>query len=341
MTDHLIDQVEKWAREKIASAQNTSELEELRVALLGKKGKVSSLMLQLKDLSSEERPLFGAKVNRLKELCVGLLENSMDQLHSKEQAERFELEKVDVTLPSRPLFQGKAHPITAFIHKVLSIMEGLGFAPCRSTEVDTSYYNYEGLNFPEDHPARDMQDTFYLDSERLLRSHTTTLWQHVFPITKPPIRITTAGKVFRNETVSARSHVLFHQVEALYVDEGVTFKDLLGTMKLFFTQLFDREVELRFRPSYFPFVEPGVEVDVRCVMCEGKGCALCKKTGWLEVCGGGMVHPHCLQEGGIDPERYTGFAWGMGVERTLMLKSKIDDIRLFWENDDRFLSQNL
>ena len=336
---HQIDEIEAWARSQITHALSTAQLEEIRLYLMGKKGKVASLMVHLRELSSEDKPLFGARVNTLKELCESLLDQAKATLTKGEQTARFEKERLDITLPGRALHTGQAHPITQFINRALSIMEELGFASQRSPELDTSYYNYEGLNFPENHPARDMQDTFYIDSERLLRSHTTTIWQHLFAVATPPIRVTNAGKVFRNETVSARSHVIFHQLDVLYVDENVTFRDLLGTMQLFYSKLFGRQLDIRWRPSYFPFVEPGIEVDVHCVLCDGKGCTLCKKTGWLEVCGGGMVHPNCLKEGGLDPERYSGFAWGMGIERTLMLCSKVDDIRLFWENDQRFLSQ--
>lgn len=335
----MFDTLGKEALAQIAEARTLASLEQVRIDLIGKKGSVTSLMIKMRELPPEEKPSFGAKVNLLKELCEKAIADKKAFLESEEMNRRLASEGIDVTVPGRKLSLGSKHPISHFIDEALDILISLGFAPQVSDEVESSYYNYEGLNFEKDHPARDMQDTFYLDSQMLLRSHNTTIWQHLFVKEKPPIRVANFGKCFRNETVSARSHVHFHQIDILYVDRNVSFADLLGTMKLFFTKLFHQEVELRLRPSYFPFVEPGVEVDVRCLFCKGCGCQLCKKTGWLEICGAGLVHPNCLKEGGIDPEVYSGFAWGMGVERTLMLRYGIDDIRLFWNNDKRFLEQ--
>ena len=206
-------------------------------------------------------------------------------------------------------------------------------------EIETEYYNYGGLNYPLDHPARDMQDTFYIDKNTLLRSHTTTIQQHIMENTAAPIRVISPGKCYRNETITARSHVFFHQLDALYIEKNVTFADLLATKEEFYTKLFNKKIELRVRPSYFPFVEPGMEIDIHCTACLGKGCSLCKQTGWLEVCGAGMVHPNVLKEGGVDPEKYSGYAWGLGIERLFMLRHGISDIRYFTENDMRFLAQ--
>jgi phenylalanyl-tRNA synthetase alpha chain len=215
----------------------------------------------------------------------------------------------------------------------------MGFSVQLGPDIDSDYYNFEGLNFPPEHPARDMQDTFYLTPQMLLRTQTTNIQLRTMESQKPPIRIIAPGKVYRNETITARSHVFFHQVDALYIDKGVTFADLLATLHEFLSRLFHQEVETRFRPSYFPFVEPGMEVDVRCLSCGGTGCMLCKYSGWLEVAGAGMVHPEVLKNGGIDPEVYSGYAWGMGVERIILLRHGVRDIRLFTENDMRFLEQ--
>ncbi len=217
----------------------------------------------------------------------------------------------------------------------------MGFSVQYGPDIDSDYYNYEGLNFPPDHPARDMQDTFYITKEMLLRSHTSNTQLRVMENHKPPIRIIAPGTVYRNETISSRSHVFFHQVEGLYIDKNVSFADLFATMDEFWSKLFHTKVKTRFRPSYFPFVEPGLEVDVACTSCNGKGCRLCKQSGWLEICGAGMVHPEVLKNGGIDPEEYSGYAWGMGIERLAMLRYGIKDIRMFTENDMRFLDSVL
>ena len=225
------------------------------------------------------------------------------------------------------------------LDEVIEILVGMGFSVQESPEIESEYYNYGGLNYPPDHPARDMQDTFYITPDILLRSHTTSIQQHMMENASPPIRILSPGKCYRNETITARSHVFFHQVDVLYIDKDVTFSDLLATKEEFYTKIFKQKIELRVRPSYFPFVEPGMEVDIKCSACAGSGCALCKHTGWLEVAGAGMVHPNVLKAGGIDPEVYSGYAWGGGIERLFMLRHGISDIRLFTENDVRFLSQ--
>jgi phenylalanyl-tRNA synthetase alpha chain len=234
---------------------------------------------------------------------------------------------------------GRKHPLTTLLDEIIEILSGMGFSVQYGPDMDSDWYNYEGLNFPPDHPAREMQDTFYIDTKMLLRSHTSNTQLRVMEKTKPPIRIIAPGTVYRNENISARSHVFFHQVEGLYVDKNVSFADLFATMEEFWCKVLRRKVETRFRPSYFPFVEPGLEIDIRCTHCEGKGCRLCKESGWLEVCGAGMVHPEVLKNGGIDPEIYSGYAWGMGIERLALLRYDINDIRLFAENDFRFLSQ--
>jgi phenylalanyl-tRNA synthetase alpha chain len=253
--------------------------------------------------------------------------------------EQIDQEKIDISLPGRLPLLGRAHPISQTIDEMLDILISMGFSVYHSPEVESDYYNYGGLNYPEDHPARDMQDTYYLDEKTVLRSHTTSFQQRVMEAYDLPIRMACPGKCYRNEEISTRSHVLFHQIDVMYIDQGVTFGDLLSTLEEFYTKLFKEEVEIRVRASYFPFVEPGMEVDVRCTICKGTGCRVCKQSGWLEMCGAGMIHPEVLKAGGIDPDKYSGFAWGGGVERLFLMLRGVSDIRLFLENDMRFLEQ--
>lgn len=325
--------------DQLISTKTTQDLDALRIKFLGKKGAVQDLMKTLKDASQEERPVLGKQVNELKEEITAAIDAMQAKLTQLEEANQLENEKIDISLPGRRDFLGGKHPITREIDLVISIAAEMGFSVQYGPDIDTEYYNFEALNFPPDHPARDMQDTFYISPEVLLRTHTSNVQVRVMESHQPPIRIIAPGKAYRNETITARSHVFFHQHEGLYIAKGVTFADLMATMRTFLSKIFKQEVETRFRPSYFPFVEPGMEIDVRCLSCQGHGCALCKHTGWLEVAGAGMVHPEVLKNGGIDPEVYTGYAWGMGVERTVLLKYGIKDIRLFVENDLRFLNQ--
>lgn len=324
---------------ELASVDSNKTLEQLKVKYLGKKGPVQDLMVSLRNCTPEERPLMGKLINDLKDELSKVCEEAFLAFEQVEQRARIEKEKLDITLPGRRRFHGKKHPIYLLRDEMISILSGMGFSVQYSPDVDSDYYNYEGLNFPPDHPARDMQDTFYLAPDQLLRSHTSNTQLRVMESHKPPLRIIAPGTVYRNETISARSHVFFHQIEGLYVAENVSFTDLFATMEEFWSKLFQRKVEARFRPSYFPFVEPGVEVDIKCTACNGDGCRLCKHTGWLEVAGAGMVHPEVLKNGGIDPEKYSGYAWGMGLERLAMLFYGVRDIRQFAENDLRFLSQ--
>lgn len=323
----------------MARAAATADIEALKVKYLGKKGPVQNLMKSLKDVSPEQRPSFGKEINDLKEEISQKIEEQEKQLLAKEEDQQLAREKIDITLPGRQRPIGRKHIVTQALDTIIDILVGMGFSVQYGPDIDTDYYNFEALNFPADHPARDMQDTFYITPQVLLRTHTSNVQVRVMEGHQPPIRIITPGKAFRNETITARSHVFFHQVEGLYIEKGVTFADLLATMKEFFQKLFQCEVETRYRPSYFPFVEPGMEIDIGCLSCGGKGCQLCKYSGWLEVAGAGMVHPEVLKNGGIDPEIYTGYAWGMGVERMVLLKHGVKDIRLFTENDLRFLDQ--
>ncbi len=326
-------------QEEMQSVASSKSLEQIKVKYLGKKGPVQSLMMDLKDCLPQERPLVGKMINDLKEEIASHIECSYVTITLVEQNQQIAGEKLDVTLPGRRQLLGGAHPISQMIEEVLDILIHMGFSVQTSPEIESDYYNYGGLNYPEDHPARDMQDTFYLGKDLLLRSHTTAIQQRLMEQHNPPIRAVSYGKCYRNETITARSHVLFHQVDGFYVDKGVTFADLLATQKELYSKIFNKNIELRVRPSYFPFVEPGLEIDIMCTVCDGKGCKLCKTTGWLEVAGAGMVHPEVLKQGGLDPEVYSGFAWGGGIERLFMLRHGISDIRLFTENDMRFLHQ--
>lgn len=325
--------------EELKKVSSTQDLESIKVKYLGKKGPIQQLMQLLRDVPTEQRPEAGKQINILKEEISVEIEKANQQLIAKEESEQIANEQIDITLPGRRDFLGRKHIITQVMDEMIDILISLGFSVQYGPDIDTDYYNFEALNFGPDHPARDMQDTFYISEKVLLRTHTSNVQVRVMEASKPPIRIIAPGKVYRNETITARSHVFFHQVEGIYIDKGISFSDLLSTLELFLSRLFKQEVEIRFRPSYFPFVEPGVEVDLRCLTCKGAGCHLCKQTGWLEIAGAGMVHPEVLKNGDIDPEVYSGFAWGMGVERIVLLKHAVKDIRLFTENDLRFLSQ--
>lgn len=314
---------------ELKSIESTKEIENLKVLYLGKKGPVQALMRNLKDATNEERPLFGKLINDLKQELSAHLENTHSRLFREEQNRRLESERIDITLPGKKSFLGRKHPITLMLEKAIDILSQMGFSVALGPDIDTDFYNFGALNFPEDHPARDMQDTFYLSDVLLLRTHTSNVQVRIMETMKPPIRIIAPGKCFRNETISCRSHVFFHQIEGFYIDENVSFPDLMTTMEEFWKRLLGSEIELRFRPSYFPFVEPGLEVDLR----------LKNSTKWLEVAGAGMIHPEVLKSGGIDAEKYTGYAWGLGIERLAMIEYGVKDIRMFSENDVRFLNQ--
>lgn len=336
---HNVEFLRKEFIQELSKANSSGDLELLRVKYLGKKGPIQDLMKILKDADPEQRKHLGKEINDLKEEITQTLANAHEKMESLELESQLVNEKIDVTLPGRRRYCGRKHPITEAMDEIIDILSGMGFSVQYGPDIDTDYYNFEALNFSPDHPARDMQDTFYITPNVLLRTHTSNIQARVMEQQKPPIRIIAPGKAYRNETITARSHVFFHQVEGIYIDKGVTFADLLATLQDLYRKLFRADVQLRYRPSYFPFVEPGMEVDISCLSCDGHGCSLCKHTGWLEVCGAGMIHPEVLKNGDIDPEVYTGYAWGMGVERTLLLKRGVKDIRLFTENDLRFLQQ--
>lgn len=334
-----ITDLKKDFEKKIKEVISTQEIISLKEFFLGKKGPISELMKKLRDVPPQEKPQWGQSINVLKQNISETIQKKYDNLKEIERTHQLEQESLDVSLPGKHQWIGRKHPISSMIEKTVHVLEKMGFSVSVTNEIESEYYNYGGLNYPDDHPARDMQDTYYLDHETLLRSHTTTFQQRIMETHKPPLRFCSVGKCYRNETISSRSHVLFHQVDVMYIDKGVTMTDLLSTLEEFYSLLFEQEAKLRIRSSYFPFVEPGIEVDVSCMLCKGDGCRICKETGWLEMCGAGLVHPEVLKEGGIDPEEYSGFAWGGGIERTYLMMHGVKDIRLFLENDMRFLQQ--
>jgi len=327
------------AQRDLNQSSSAHEVEAIRVKYLGKKGRVQALMPLLKESSPDQRPHLGQRINGLKSSLEESFNSARDQFAHEELNKRLISETLDVTLPGRSRFLGRQHVILKMLDEAIEILSGMGFSVQYGPDIESDYYNFEALNFPKDHPARDMHDTFYITGDLLLRTHTSNTQVRVMEACRPPIRMIAPGKCYRNEDVSARSHVLFHQIEGLYIDKEVTFGDLLAILQEFFVKLLHQEIKMRFRPSYFPFVEPGMEVDIHCIVCRGQGCSVCKQTGWLEVAGAGMVHPEVMKSGGIDPEEYLGYAWGFGIERLAMLRYGITDIRLFLENDLRFLQQ--
>jgi phenylalanyl-tRNA synthetase alpha chain len=331
-----IEQIRKEALQEIKGANETGSLDQVRIKYLGRKGSITSLLKGLKDFSEEERPALGQLSNRLKGELELALAGRMKELEAGLREKR---EFFDYTLPGRGGWQGKHHPLTQVNDRIIEIFYGMGFEIARGPDVESDYYNFSSLNFPPDHPARDMQDTFYIRDDLLLRTHTSPVQVRVFEKRKPPVKIIAPGRCYRNEAINARSFCTFHQVEGFYVDTDVTFADLKGVLTAFVWELFGKDVSLRFRASFFPFTEPSAEVDISCVICGGKGCGVCKHKGWLEILGAGMIDPEVFKAVGYDPEIYSGYAFGLGIERVAMLKYRINDIRLFYENDLRFLRQ--
>jgi phenylalanyl-tRNA synthetase alpha chain len=321
---------------------NESDLDNFRIDFVGRKGRLASLFDQLKNVPSEERRDVGQTLNGLKNLA---------ETKFAEAQENFSNTQADVKLPddltiSDPISQGSLHPLTMVRARILEIFNRMGFSVSDGPEIETDFYNFTALNFPANHPAREMQDTFFIEKgageiqdDVLLRTHTSNVQIRLMQHQKPPIRSVMPGRVFRNEAISARAHCLFHQVEGLYVDENVSFKDLKDTLYHFAKEMFGKDTKVRFRPSYFPFTEPSAEMDITCLLCKGEGCNVCKQAGWVEIAGAGMVDPNVLENVGIDSTKYNGFAFGMGIERITMLKYQIKDLRLFTENDVRFLKQ--
>lgn len=332
------------AKADLEKVQSIADIEDFKLKYLSRKGELNSIKKNLKDLSVEDKRVVGAFANEVANNLESAVKEKYDLFYKKELDEKLKKEKIDVTLAGKFIENGHVHPITETINEITGIFHTLGFsvAPDKnSPEVETEYYHFDGLNFPKDHPARDMQDTFYTNiaPHVILRGQTSGAQVRVMEDMKPPIRIVAPGRVYRNENINSRKNNFFHQIEGLYVDKNVSFSDLKGVLNEFLRLYFGASRPTRFRSSFFPFTEPSVEIDVQCIMCQGKGCKTCSGTGWLEILGAGMVDVNVLKGVGIDPEVYSGFAFGMGVERLAMLKYAIDDIRLFFNNDERFLKQ--
>ncbi len=337
--ENLLEKISAY-REEIAGVQpdSAAALEAFRIRFLGTKGIVKGLFAEMKNVAVEEKKSFGAVLNEFKLLAEEKFESAKAALENGREEEG---SSFDYTLPGDPDPMGARHPISLVRNEIVSIFRRLGFSVAEGPEIEDDFHNFTALNLPEHHPARDMQDTFYLSQnpDWLLRTHTSNVQVREMEKGKLPIRVVCPGRVYRNETISARAHCFFHQVEGLYIDEHVSFADLKQTLYFFVQELFGSNVKIRFRPSYFPFTEPSAEMDISCLLCHGKGCNVCKHTGWVEILGCGMVHPQVLENCGIDSNKYTGYAFGMGIERITMLKYQINDLRLFSENDLRFLQQ--
>ncbi len=335
-----LDELLKEAENQLRKISDSKELEELRVNYLGKKGKVTALLKDLKDMAAEERPKFGAMVNEVKTNIEKQINKMQEELEKQKLNEKLKKETIDVTLPSNKPIRGSKHPLNRVIEEVEDLFVSMGYDVVSGPELETDEYCFKRLNLPEGHPARDMQDSFYITPEYLLRTQTSAVQARAMMANeeKTPLRIIVPGKTFRREDDATHSHQ-FAQVEGLVIDKGISLADLKGTLEVFMKKMLGQNTELRFRPSYFPFTEPSYEVDVTCFKCGGKGCNLCKQTGWIELLGSGMVHPNVLKMNGYDPDEYTGFAFGVGLDRLAMFKYDITDIRLLYKNDVRFLKQ--
>jgi phenylalanyl-tRNA synthetase alpha chain len=333
-----LEDVKKQAEAELSSVNDEVSLQNLKARFVGRKGVITEILKRMKDIPDSDRPRMGKLINETKTFVEELIERRLDTIREEKKRRSLGEEKIDVTLPGRGMPIGAMHPITQVMEDIVTIFERMGFEVAEGPEVETDYYNFEALNIPKNHPARDMQDTFYVSDEIVLRTHTSPVQIRVMEKRKPPVKVIAPGKVYRCD--SDISHTpMFHQIEGLLVDEGVTFGDLKGVLTEFVRLVFGEGVGVRFRPSFFPFTEPSAEVDIACLICGGKGCRVCKNSGWLEILGCGMVDPEVFKSVGYDPDKYSGFAFGMGIERITMLKYGINDIRLFFENDLRFLKQ--
>ena len=325
--------------EELKNIHDTGALEQLRVSVMGKKGELTQILRGMGSLPAEERPAMGQLVNQTRAALEQAMEERLQVLSEMEKQKRLEQEKIDVTLPGKTRSAGSLHPMNVVLSDLLDIFTGMGFEVVEGPEVEFDHYNFELLNLPKNHPARDAQDTFYIEDNIVLRTHTSPVQARIMTTRKPPIRIVCPGRVYRADEVDATHSPVFHQMEGLVIDENVSIGDLKGTLDTFARKLYGEGVTTRFRPSFFPFTEPSAEVDVTCAACKGKGCRMCKGTGWIEVLGAGMVNPKVLEMCGIDPTKYSGFAFGMGIERLTILKYNVPDMRYLYENDLRFLSQ--
>ena len=331
--------IRETAESAVSAAASLQEIDELRVKYLGKKGELTSLLKQMGSLSPEERPVMGQLVNEAKAILEEAIGKKTAELKMQAQQEKLKAETIDITMPAKRNKTGKLHPLNTVLNDMIDIFQSMGFDVVDGPEVETDHYNFECLNVPADHPARDMQDTFYLGENLLLRTQTSAAQIRTMENRKPPIRVICPGRVFRADEVDATHSPVFHQIEGLVVDKGITMCDLKGVLEQFAQEIYGSDTKVKFRPSFFPFTEPSVEVDVTCSECGGKGCRVCKGAGWIEILGAGMVHPKVLASCGIDPEEYSGFAFGIGLDRLTTTRYKISDIRLLFENDKRFLDQ--
>lgn len=338
MKEQLLGILEK-SKTDIESAENLNQLDQFRVKYLGKKGELTLLLRGMGKLSSEERPVIGKLANEVRTSIENLLEENKSVIKEKEKLARLESEVIDVTMSQKTKKVGHKHPLTLVLDEIKNIFIGMGYKIAEGPEVETVYHNFDALNAPKDHPSRDFSDTFYISNDILLRTQTSPVQIRTMQNSKPPIRVISPGRCFRSDEIDATHSPMFHQVEGLVVDKNITMGDLRGTLDTFAKRLFGINTRTKFRPHYFPFTEPSGEVDVSCFKCGGNGCRMCKGSGWIEILGCGMVHPNVLSECGIDPEIYSGFAFGMGLDRITMLRHEIDDIRLFFENDMRFIDQ--
>lgn len=334
-----LESIKAAALDAINAAQNAQDIDAVRVKYLGKKGELTAILKQMGALPAEERPQMGQLVNQAKAELEAVLEEKNNEMKAKATEEKLKAETIDITMPAKTSKTGKLHPLNTVLNDMIDIFQSMGFDVLDGPEVETDHYNFECLNVPADHPARDMQDTFYLGEGLLLRTQTSAAQIRTMETRKPPIRVICPGRVFRADEVDATHSPVFHQIEGLVVDKGVTMCDLKGVLEQFAHEIYGEDTKVKFRPSFFPFTEPSVEVDVSCSECGGKGCRVCKGAGWIEILGAGMVHPNVLRSCGIDPEVYSGFAFGIGLDRLTTTRYKISDIRLLFENDKRFLDQ--
>lgn len=334
-----LEAIRAAATEEIAKVSSKTDLDALKVRFLGKKGELTAILKQMGKLSPEERPVMGQLANEVRSFIEEKIEERSAEIKKIETAQKLKDETIDVTMPGKVKPLGHKHPLSIVLDEVKEIFMGMGFDVATGPEVEWDYYNFEALNIPKGHPARDTQDTFYITENMLLRTQTSPVQIRVMENNQPPIRIIAPGRVYRSDAVDATHSPLFHQIEGLVVDKGITMGDLKGNLEAFAKRLYGNDTKIRLRPHHFPFTEPSCEIDVSCFRCCGKGCPMCKGEGWIEILGGGMVHPKVLKNGGIDPEVYSGFAFGVGLERLVMFRFNIDDMRLLYENDMRFLGQ--
>ena len=339
MIQEDLERIRQEAKKKLEEVTTPEEINDLRVALLGKKGQITAILKGMKDVSKEDRPKVGQMVNEMRTEIETALTGRQEEILAKLQEARLGAEEIDVTLPAKKIEKGHLHPNQVALREIEDIFIGMGYEVVDGPEVEKDYYNFEALNIPANHPAKDEQDTFYLGTDMLLRTQTSGVQIHEMERGRIPIRMIAPGRVYRADEVDATHSPVFHQVEGLVVDKGITFADLKGTLAEFAKEMFGEDTKVKFRPHHFPFTEPSAEMDISCFKCHGKGCSFCKNEGWIEILGCGMVHPRVLEKCNIDPNEYTGFAFGVGLERIALLKYEIDDMRLLYENDERFLKQ--